>query len=381
MKKFFFAIFMVFTIQFGFSQIVFKDLNSSYLNETRQIKIGLPKSYKYDPDKLYPLILSLDGDYLFDPIHGTVSYMSFWEHMPEAIIVGVNQSETRRTDCQYDSNTELPEYEGKNFFNFIEQELVPYLEKNFRLAKFKMLVGQDYTGNYINYFVKNEPTFQAYVNFSPDYVQKMYDELPNILERSQSKIWYYLATGKRDVKDLRSAAIIMHEELNVIKNENLHYIFDDFEDADHYSLVNYAIPSALNNIFSFYRPISKQEYNEKIMVSELSPYEYLVQKYDIIENLIGTRHRVRVNDFVAVSTALEAKEDWEGLRELGELARKLYPEYMLGNYYLGTYYENAEKPREAMKIYKNGHLLREISFLTKEIMLEKADRIKEDFGW
>ena len=363
------------------AQIIEEDFNSKFLQDSRKLRISLPKSYKTNPDKLYPLVLTLDGDYLFDPISGNVTYMSFWENMPETIVVGIDQSENRQRDCQYDSNTQLPEYEGRKFYYFIEQELIGYLQKNFRLAKFKMIVGQDYTSNFINYFIRDESVFQAYVNLSPDYANKMLNELPRILDNTSGVIWYYLATADNDVKDLRTNVVMMNDELSKLKNENLNYIFDDFEEQDHYSLVNFAIPSALRKIFSFYRPISRKEYNEQIIDSELSPYEYLIEKYSTIENLIGIKQRVRVNDFIAISTALESKEDWEGLKKLGDLARKVYPEYMLGNYYLGTYYENIGKAREAMKIYKNGHLLREISFLTKDIMLEKAQRIKEDFGW
>ncbi len=381
MKTFALALWAFFMFQLMTAQIIEEDFNSKFLQDSRKLRISLPKSYKTNPDKLYPLVLTLDGDYLFDPISGNVTYMSFWENMPETIVVGIDQSENRQRDCQYDSNTQLPEYEGRKFYYFIEQELIGYLQKNFRLAKFKMIVGQDYTSNFINYFIRDESVFQAYVNLSPDYANKMLNELPRILDNTSGVIWYYLATADNDVKDLRTNVVMMNDELSKLKNENLNYIFDDFEEQDHYSLVNFAIPSALRKIFSFYRPISRKEYNEQIIDSELSPYEYLIEKYSTIENLIGIKQRVRVNDFIAISTALESKEDWEGLKKLGDLARKVYPEYMLGNYYLGTYYENIGKAREAMKIYKNGHLLREISFLTKDIMLEKAQRIKEDFGW
>jgi len=372
---------LFFMMQSAFSQIITKKVKSFQLDTTREIRIGLPKSYKTKPDRIYPLILVLDGDYLFDPVMGTVNYMSYWEDMPESIVVGIKQLETRRDDCQYDSNTDLPEYTGKKFYDFISTELMAYLNENFRLAKFKMIVGHDYTANFINYFIDNKSVFQGYVNLSPEYAPSMSEKLTEALSTVPNKIWYYLATGENDVKSLRTDIINMDVALSALENENLKYRFDDFKDTSHYSLVSYAIPRALNEFFSIYRPISKNEYKEVILNLETSPYDYLIEKYDIIEGLIGVREVVRVNDFVAISTALEKKENWEELEKLGKLARKLYPEHMLGNYYLGTVYENTEKPKLAMKTYQNGFLLEEISFLTKDVMLEKAERIKEDFGY
>lgn len=372
---------LLFIVQSTFSQVLTKKVQSFHLDTSREIKIGLPKSYKTNPNRIYPLILVLDGDYLFDPIMGTVNYMSYWEDMPEAIVVGIKQLETRRDDCQYDSNTELPGHPGEKFYDFISTELVGYLQENFRLAKFRMIVGHDYTSNFINYFIDNNSLFQGYINLSPEYAPSMHEKLIEALSSVPNKTWYYLATGENDVKNLRTDILNMDTALSAIENENFIYSFYDFKDTTHYSLVNHAIPRALNEIFSIYRPINKKEYKEVILNLETSPYDYLTEKYDVIESLIGVKETIRVNDFVAISTALEKKENWDELEKLGKLARKVYPDYMLGNYYLGTVYENTEKPKLAMKTYQNGFLLEEISFLTKDVMLEKAERIKEDFGY
>ncbi len=365
-----------------YAQTVTKNIKSLHLDTSREVKVRLPKSYKKEPNKEYLLILTLDGDYLFDPIVGNVKYFSYWEDMPEAIVVGVKQLQTRKEDCKYDSNTYLPEYEGKKFYDFISKELLPYLESNYRLAKFKIIVGHDYTGNFINYFMRTEKSpFQAYINLSPEYAPTMADRAIDILAATEQKTWYYLATGSNDVKGIREDVILVNDQLSKVENENVRYKFDDFEDASHYSLVALGIPRALEYIFSIYRPISKKEYKEEIVNLETSPYDYLIEKYDVIKSLFGVEKRIRVNDFIAISTALEKKEDWDELEKLGNLARKVYPAHMLGNYYLGTAYENIGEPKKAMRTYQNGFLLEEISFLTKDIMLEKAERIKQDFGY
>ncbi len=365
-----------------FSQTVTKNIESFSLDSSREIKIRLPKSYQKKTNKRYPLILTLDGDYLFDPIVGNVKYFSYWDDMPESIVVGIKQLQTRRDDCKYDTNSQLPEYSGKKFYDFVQEELMPYLEEKYRLAKFRIVVGHDYTANFINYFMMDsKPVFQAYINLSPEYAPSTRDRVEEVLTGTQNKMWYYLATGSNDVKALKDDITSLNEKLTAIENPNVKYFFSNFEDASHYSLVAAGIPKALESIFAVYRPISKKEYKEVISKLETSPYDYLDDKYKVIEDLLGVYKKVRINDFVAISTILEKKEDWEELEKLGTLARKLYPENMLGNYFLGTAYEQLGKPKKAMRSYQSGFLLQEISFLTKDIMLQKADRIKEDFGY
>jgi len=69
------------------------------------------------------------------------------------------------------------------------------------------------------------------------------------------------------------------------------------------------------------------------------------------------------------------------MKKLGDLARNSYPETMLGNYYTAVALEQLGEPKKAMRTYQNAFLLDEISFLTKDLMLEKADNIKDDFGY
>ena len=66
---------------------------------------------------------------------------------------------------------------------------------------------------------------------------------------------------------------------------------------------------------------------------------------------------------------------------MGKLARKEYPNTMLGNYYLARAYEESGEPKKAMKTYQNAFILEEVAFLTKDLMLEKTEKIKADFGY
>ena len=376
---------LLFTILFisssSISQIDYKEINSEKLGGTRQLKIQLPRNYNENEEKSYPVIVVLDGDYLFEPVAGNVDYYSYWEEMPQVIVVGINQDRTREDDTYYEDVNFFPEDTGSAFFEFVGLELMPYLDQNYRTTNFRIAVGHDLTANFMNfYLMKDPPLFQGYISLSPDLSPKMDERIPARLAVLEQKMFYYLATGTDDIGVLKDPIIELDKKIAAVENENLQYNFDNFQGATHYSLVGRAIPKALENMFSIYRPISKKDYKEVVLESE-SPYEYLIEKYATIKSLFGLEDPIRVNDYIAVSTALEKKEDWEGLAELGKIARKHYPETMLGNYYQALSLEQLGEPKKAMKAYQNAFLLEEVSYLTKDLMLERADQIKADFGY
>ena len=114
---------------------------------------------------------------------------------------------------------------------------------------------------------------------------------------------------------------------------------------------------------------------------EGSPYDYLTQKYEVINNNFGIDKKVRVNDYLAVCKALEFLQKWDELEQLGELARKQYPASALGTYYLARAYEATGRSRKAMRTYQNAYGQEEVAFITVDFMLQKAELIKEDFGY
>ncbi|RXG22106.1 alpha/beta hydrolase [Leeuwenhoekiella aequorea] len=362
------------------AQVIYETVPSLNFGEPRQVKIQLPRNYESNKNKDYPVIVVLDADYLFEPVAGNVDYYSYWEDMPQAIVVGIMQPD-RMADSQYDETNFLPVGQGKLFFDFIGNELFPWLSKKYRLAPFNLIIGHDATAGFANYFLmKNPPLFNAYVSLSPDLAPQMSERLTDNLQRTDNKIFYYQATGSQDITPLRDATLALNTSLENIENTNIKYYFDDFEEATHYTLVGRGIPSALEQIFSIYRPITKKEFEDQVLNAE-SPYAYLIEKYEIIENLFGMNDRIRINDFIAIAAALEKKSDWEGFEDLGKLARKEYPETVLGSYYLGKSYEGKGDTKKAMRTYESALVLKSAGDIDKDVLMARAQRIKDDFGY
>jgi len=373
MKRFTIVLILGFTCTFfSMAQVKYEIIYSENLGQERQIKVQLPRNYDPDAKRTYPLVIVLDGDYLFEPVAGNIDYHAYWEDIPDCIIVGINQSEHRLDDLYIEEETYFPAAKGADFYNFLGQDLVPFIESTYKASNFRIVVGHDMSANYMNFFLfKTQPLFRAYVALSPDFTAEMVNRLTERLATLDQETFYYMATADADITRLRQSILEAHNKFKTIENDKINYEFDDFSDANHYSLVGLGIPKAINQMFEPYKPINGKEYNEKILTFEGSPFEYLEKKYEDISYFYGFEKRLIENDVRAIAAASNERNDLDSLKDLAKLVKKEFPDSMMSAYYMGMYHEREGDFKRALRAYKSGLLLEPSQFITKEMMLEK----------
>lgn len=362
-----------------FAQTKTDTIHSEKLKEDRIITISLPSNYGKEKNKKYPLLLLLDGDYLFEPFNGAIKYGNYWDDLPEVIVVGINQSRPYDRDAESDVDDQngLPIEKGAQFFDFITMELMPALEKKYAIAPFKIIAGHDVTAGFMNLFLyKDNPLFDAYISMSPELPKDMETRIPVRLNASKKPVFYYQSTADGDIKKMQDLIKTLDTNIKAVKNPNLYYQFDDFKDASHYSLVLYSIPNALYHLFGAYQPISNTEFQQKIVTLPSDYVGYLTKKYDIIEKSYGIKMPIRINDFVAIEAAILKNNAFAEFQQLADLAKKSYPRAMLSQYHMGMYYEKTGDFKKASKAYMNAYNMDAIGNLTKDFMLEKGDQMK-----
>ena len=375
---------LIFALLFGitsYAQVTQEIFESFKLQERRDVHYYFPENM--DETKKYPLIIVLDGEYLFEQVVANSKFYSRFHGMPQSIIVGINQSENdlRYEDCAFDRNSGLPSEKGKSFYEFIGMELIPYLDLNYSTAPFKMIVGYDITANFMNYWLfKDNSIFDGYVSISPTLAPEMESRVPMRLGTFENQIFYQLIVEGEASND-KQRILAMDKDLKAIDKESLHYFFDEYTNADHISVATYGIGKAFDNIFGMFKPISPKEYKTQILTSEEPVYHYLENKYQGISDMFGFAKPVELNDIMAIYAASRKKEDFESLKPLSDLCKKEYPETMLGFYFEAEYYEQLGEPKKALKTFEKSFQMKEIDFLTKEMALEKMDAIKADFGF
>lgn len=376
MKQLF--LFLIFSAT-AFSQKTIESFESFKLGEKREITIGLPASYEKNPIKKYPILVLLDGDYLFDPFFGALSYGAYWEDLPETIVVGIsqNQNDERYDDCNYDEKSGYPSEKGIQFFEFIGAELLPYLEKKYRVAPFRIIAGHDTTAGFLNFFLyKDAPIFNGYISLSPELPIEMETRIPEYLEKLNKPIFYYQSSAESDSNDINEPIKKLDENIKLVVNPLLNYKYDNFKDASHYSLVLQSIPNALYQFFDVFKPISTAEFTAKIVPLQSGYVDYLTNKYDVITKTLALKTPIRINDFKAIEAAILKNKAYQELDKLSDLAKKNYPKSMLADYELGLMYEKLGDSKKAAKSYQNASQLEEIGDLTKEMMYEKFEDMK-----
>lgn len=378
MKNFIFTLISLISLNV-FSQKTVELFDSKKLGEEREITVSLPKSYATETKRKYPLLVLLDGDYLYSTFQGTLTYANYWDDMPEVIIVSVtqNKADERYEDCQWDEKLGLPIDKGVNFFEFIAAELVPYIEKSYRIAPFKIIAGHDTTAGFLNFFLYKEvPLFDAYISLSTDLPTEMETILPQRMAAIKKPIFYYHATSDGDIKRLQTKIKKLDEGLAAVENPLFNYKFDDFKGATHYSLVLHGVPNALYQIFAIYQPISSLEYQEKLLTMESGQVQYLIDKYETIEKTLNIKMPIRLSDFKAIEAAVIKINDYNALDELSIVAEKQYPKSMLHDYYMALMYEKKGLYDKAKKNYLSAMQKEPIGDLDKDKMYEKAEEMK-----
>ncbi|KOS07275.1 histidine kinase [Flavobacterium akiainvivens] len=363
------------------AQVKHEEVASRKLGGPRSISVALPEFYNQDKNKKYPLIILLDGEYMLYPFEGALRYANYWDDLPEAIIVAVDEEgpEQRDKDTEVSELDNMPTGAGLQFFEFIKDELLPHLQKNYRVSPFKIIAGHDVTAGFINFFLyQNDPVFNGFVCFSPELSPEMDEILPQRIASLNKPVFYYLATAGGDVEKLQKSTKKLDESIKAVQNPNFRYFFENLGDASHYSLVTYGVPGALYSIFSAYQPISNIEYKDNIVTMPSGYVAYLKTKYDIIEKDLGVKMKVRLNDFRAIEAAILKNAMYDEFKDLADVARKNYPKTTIGEYYEGMYYEMTGELRKAKKTYLNSYSYEGIGDWTKDFMISKAESLNVD---
>ncbi|MEZ4792227.1 MAG: alpha/beta hydrolase-fold protein [Gelidibacter sp.] len=360
-----------------FAQINYEKFESRKLNTTRELKIKLPKNYDPSSEVKHPVIIVFDGDYLFEPVVGQVSYQTYFDEMPESIVVGIVQGYERFYDSYYDDVTGLPIESGARFYQFIGEELLPYIDSKYNTSKFRIAIGHDVMGNFINSFlVSDKPLFQAYINLSPDFKGNMNENVAKRLKYIKDDVFYYLATSDGDVPSIRNLVETADVQLKTIDNKAFTYYFDELKDDSHYTMVTGALSKALDEIFDIYKPLDEKELKEKVLTYEGTLDEYLEKRYKRIETYFGIHKPITEEEFEKVIKVAEEREDMESLERIGKLANKRFPKSSLGTYYLALHAERTGKTKKAVKLYEAALGLDETVHISKDFIMSQVEKLK-----
>ena len=152
-------------------------VNSAVLGEERTILVRVPAGY--ETNKLrYPVLYMTDGNAHISHTSSTVEFLARNGRMSELIVVGITNTDRTRdlspthvttTVAGGDSALQFPTSGGADkFLKFIETELIPDIEKRYRVQPYRILAGHSLGGLFaIHAMVSRPELFHSYVAVSP----------------------------------------------------------------------------------------------------------------------------------------------------------------------------------------------------------------------
>ncbi len=234
------------------------ELESKVLEEKRTLNIYLPQGYSKDSLKIYPIIYLLDGSMDEDFIHiaGLVQFGSFsWINMiPESIVVGIGNVDRKR-DFTFPTNNKKDKKDFPNtgssekFINFIESELQPFIEANYKASEVKTLIGQSLGGLLATEVLFKKPNlFDHYIIVSPSLWWDDESLLKFTPTNYSAEKSVYVAVGKEG-KIMERTAKELHQKLEAEERKNTKLYYEFFEKQNHGDALHLAVYDAFEKIF------------------------------------------------------------------------------------------------------------------------------------
>ena len=241
-----------------FSIGVTHTIASSTLGEERTLNVYLPVNYS--DTSVYPIIYLLDGSADEDFVHvsGVLQFFNLQQMIPEAIIVGIANVDRKRDFCFpttiEQDKIDFPTTGGsEKFIQFLEQEVIPFIEKTYPENGSKTLIGQSLGGLLATEILFKKPQlFNQYLIVSPslwwdnESLLNLSDKAMEQLPSNNMKI--FIAVGKEHKVMVRDAKKLYRIIKQADKN-NVEVQFRYLKNEDHATILHNATYAGLLWLF------------------------------------------------------------------------------------------------------------------------------------
>ena len=145
-------------------------ITSAILKETRRIYVVLPGSFaRSAPERKYPVTIVLDGEDNVPPVAAVSDELSRNGQIPEMVVVAIPNIDSFRGRVRdltppglSVSGSSLNEG-GDRFLDFIEQELLPAVDRQFRGGAPRTFIGHSSGGILATYVAATRPAFRSVI--------------------------------------------------------------------------------------------------------------------------------------------------------------------------------------------------------------------------
>ncbi len=232
-------------------------INSQILSEERTILVRVPATYN-QPGTKFPTLYMLDAHAPQNAMMAGIVDQQVWGGMmPEMIIVGIQNTNRVRDMTPTVVANRAGSGGGEKFLEFIEKEVIPLVEKNYRTQPFRVFAGHSLAGlAVVNSFVSRPDLFDSYIAASPF----LHWDNNFVVKRAeaafkQNKDWkktMFIALG--DEPQYMNGFNSFKELLKKSSPKNFEYEIQQYGDENHGSVVLRAYYGGLRKTFAGWTP-------------------------------------------------------------------------------------------------------------------------------
>lgn len=354
------ATFLILKLSFSFGQITIGKTDSLYSNilqENREIWVSMPKGAQGNPDQKYPVAYLLDGELYFHSFTAEVSHLSEVNGnsiIPDMIVVGiVNTNRVLDLSPTVDSASWMqPNGGGEQFTAFLENELIPYIDKNYPTVSYRTLVGHSLGGIFVmNTFLKHTQSFNAYIALDPSFdwdSKKLITEADAILSKNSFEKTILFLGGSSLCLESNAEFEAL---LNTHKPKGLKWKCQYYKDDSHGSVPLIGFYDGLRLIFDYYKRPSFKVITDESATTLASHYENITKELGYIVSppqdlLLGLAWRCKT-----------LEKEFERALKFLQLAEQYYPQSPDVHFSLAEYYNDTGDNEKAVMYMEKGSAL------------------------
>lgn len=332
---------------------------STILKEERPYLVFVPKTRRIQKElfqpKKYPVLVLLDGDYLFEPAVEVIKKLSSKGIIPEMIVVSIHNTNRNRDLSPSPYKTvfngkKIEDIEttggGDNFLKFLSEELLPEIDELYSTIDLKILVGYNLGGLLAAHaFVQNNTPFKSFISVDPSLWWNNQEINKQIREKidvnfSNSKSLYISSSNNSeaptDTSITRRSQQAFFDAVMQKNKTNLQANFQLFEQENQSSVSLLALYEGLLFTFSRFKP-------KEDIGSDITKY---ISHYDKLSDFFGITILPTEEEINNLSYEHFKNNDKVLSYQFFKLYTKLYPKAWNGYDSLGEWYlANGDKEK------------------------------------
>ena len=327
-------------------------LTSEQLSETREFYLSLPASYD-NSQHHYSVLYLLDADQNMEHAVASARMLAQWRGIPELIIVGIPSTNRLRdfTPTQ-DLNYSEQSGGGELFMAFLKQELIPYIDANYRTHPFRILSGHSLSGLLAsNELMLTSSPFNAFIITAPSLWWNDFEILKiaeqNFKQNQRESKAAYFGIGELDGYGMKQELLRYIAAIEASGNDRVRFDHREYSGEGHMSAPMSVTYDGLISVFADI-PYLKESWDSFSSDAFTAREENLRANY-------GSTALQMAETYIGLANYLLEHGNFNGAVTVFTINAELNPEYAPYYDWLANAYVLAGNVEKAIEVYRTAY--------------------------